>query len=90
MVMVAESAYNAAATQHLLCIVGLPCVVVSPLIALMEDQVAALTARGISAAFLGSAQTNAEVWWLWHVHGGLNVCNRACPQRWLVDFLAAG
>jgi superfamily II DNA helicase RecQ len=36
-------------------------VVVSPLIALMEDQVAALTARGISAAFLGSAQSSAEV-----------------------------
>jgi superfamily II DNA helicase RecQ len=27
----------------------------------MEDQVAALTARGISAAFLGSAQSSAEV-----------------------------
>eukprot|EP00882_Tetradesmus_deserticola_P033692 GHRQ01038510.1.p3 GENE.GHRQ01038510.1~~GHRQ01038510.1.p3 ORF type:complete len:125 (+),score=36.14 GHRQ01038510.1:1606-1980(+) len=27
----------------------------------MEDQVAALTARGVSAAFLGSAQSSAEV-----------------------------
>lgn len=35
--------------------------VVSPLIALMEDQVAALTARGVHAAMLGSAQTNTEV-----------------------------
>ncbi|WIA16435.1 hypothetical protein OEZ85_013122 [Tetradesmus obliquus] len=42
-------------------VTGLPCVVVSPLIALMEDQVAALTARGVSAAFLGSAQSSAEV-----------------------------
>ncbi|KAL6762387.1 hypothetical protein V8C86DRAFT_665973 [Haematococcus lacustris] len=36
-------------------------VVISPLIALMEDQVAALTARGISAAFLGSAQSSSAV-----------------------------
>jgi hypothetical protein len=43
------------------CPAGHPCVVVSPLIALMEDQVAALTARGVQAALLGSAQTNAEV-----------------------------
>lgn len=40
---------------------GRPCIVVSPLIALMEDQVAALTARGVKAAMLGSAQTNTEV-----------------------------
>ncbi|MEW5308661.1 MAG: hypothetical protein WDW38_000600 [Sanguina aurantia] len=37
------------------------CVVVSPLISLMEDQVAALNARGISAAFLGSAQSDWRV-----------------------------
>lgn len=35
--------------------------VVSPLIALMEDQVAALTARGVKAAMLGSAQNKVEV-----------------------------
>lgn len=40
---------------------GRPCVVISPLIALMEDQVAALNARGVKAAFLGSAQTSSEV-----------------------------
>lgn len=37
------------------------CIVVSPLISLMEDQVAALTARGIMAAFLGSAQSDFQV-----------------------------
>jgi superfamily II DNA helicase RecQ len=37
------------------------CIVVSPLIALMDDQVAALSARGVKAAMLGSAQTSAEV-----------------------------
>ncbi len=35
-------------------------VVVSPLIALMQDQVAALEAAGVSAAFLNSSQTFAE------------------------------
>lgn len=37
------------------------CIVVSPLISLMEDQVSALQARGISAAFLGSAQSDWKV-----------------------------
>ncbi|KAG2446096.1 hypothetical protein HXX76_000696 [Chlamydomonas incerta] len=37
------------------------CIVVSPLIALMEDQVAALNARGVTAAFLGSAQSSRQV-----------------------------
>ncbi|MFY7788839.1 MAG: DEAD/DEAH box helicase, partial [Thermoflexibacteraceae bacterium] len=36
------------------------CVVVSPLIALMKDQVEALRANGISAAYLNSSQTTAE------------------------------
>ncbi|MEW5298656.1 MAG: hypothetical protein WDW36_001750 [Sanguina aurantia] len=40
---------------------GKVCIVVSPLISLMEDQVAALNARGISAAFLGSAQTDYKI-----------------------------
>jgi len=35
-------------------------VVVSPLIALMKDQVDALTANGIAAAYLNSSQTPAE------------------------------
>ncbi|EFJ47726.1 hypothetical protein VOLCADRAFT_117801 [Volvox carteri f. nagariensis] len=37
------------------------CIVVSPLISLMEDQVAALNARRLSAAFLGSAQNSRQV-----------------------------
>ncbi|GFR52325.1 hypothetical protein Agub_g14863, partial [Astrephomene gubernaculifera] len=37
------------------------CLVVSPLISLMEDQVAALNARRIPAAFLGSAQGSRQV-----------------------------
>ena len=40
---------------------GRPAVVVSPLISLMQDQVMALTARGVRAAYLGSAQADAGV-----------------------------
>lgn len=36
------------------------CVVVSPLIALMKDQVEALKANGVAAAFLNSSQSTAE------------------------------
>jgi ATP-dependent DNA helicase RecQ len=39
---------------------GRPVLVVSPLIALMIDQVQALCARGVRATFLGSAQRNAD------------------------------
>ncbi|MEW5298653.1 MAG: hypothetical protein WDW36_001748 [Sanguina aurantia] len=40
---------------------GKVCVVIAPLTSRMEDQVAALNARGISAAFLGSAQSDWRV-----------------------------
>lgn len=40
---------------------GKPVFVVSPLISLMHDQVDALNARGVAAAFLGSAQASGEV-----------------------------
>jgi superfamily II DNA helicase RecQ len=42
-------------------IVGRPCLVISPLIALMQDQVQALRTRGIAAAVIGSgAQEHAD------------------------------
>lgn len=36
--------------------------VISPLVSLMRDQVAHLTLRGVSATYLGSAQTDKTVW----------------------------
>jgi RecQ family ATP-dependent DNA helicase len=41
---------------------GMPAVVVSPLISLMEDQVMHLNAIGVSACFLNSAQRDSSVW----------------------------
>ncbi|GAB4813998.1 hypothetical protein N2152v2_001044 [Parachlorella kessleri] len=38
-----------------------PCVVISPLISLMEDQVLALTSKGLQPCFLGSAQASQKV-----------------------------
>ena len=43
-------------------VLGRAVVVVSPLVSLMQDQVAALEARGLTAAFLGSAQSDPTVW----------------------------
>ena len=37
-------------------------IVISPLIALMQDQVAALRAKGVRAAFLNSMLTNVDAW----------------------------
>lgn len=50
--------WSAPATQIPPLVLDRVCIVVSPLIALMEDQVAALNARGVTAAFLGSAQSS--------------------------------
>ena len=43
-------------------VLGRACVVVSPLVSLMQDQVLALEARGLAACYLGSAQADATVW----------------------------
>jgi ATP-dependent DNA helicase RecQ len=43
-------------------VLGRACVVVSPLVSLMQDQVLALQARGLEACFLGSAQEDPSVW----------------------------
>merc|ERR1719300_1777465 len=48
-------------------------VVVSPLISLMEDQVLGLTSSGISAALLGSAQTQTSKVLDQLQHGAINV-----------------
>lgn len=58
----AASCNHADRWQHPHCMrAGRITVVVSPLIALMDDQVAALTAKTVKAAMLGSAQASAEV-----------------------------
>ena len=43
-------------------VMGKSVLVVSPLVALMQDQVAALETRGLRACFLGASQTDATVW----------------------------
>eukprot|EP00092_Neocalanus_flemingeri_P014346 GFUD01015474.1.p1 GENE.GFUD01015474.1~~GFUD01015474.1.p1 ORF type:complete len:1050 (+),score=352.66 GFUD01015474.1:77-3226(+) len=48
-------------------------IVVSPLISLMEDQVLGLQSNGISAAFLGSAQSNKEKVLMQLQTGAINV-----------------
>jgi len=39
----------------------MPAIIISPLISLMQDQVISLTARNLSACYLGSAQTDKSV-----------------------------
>lgn len=41
---------------------GRACVVVSPLVSLLQDQVSALQAHGLAACYLGSAQEDWTVW----------------------------
>ena len=46
--------------QLLPLLTGRPVVIVTPLVALMHDQVAAASARGMRAVYLGSSQTDAR------------------------------
>src|SRR5688500_17847101 len=69
-------------------------VVVSPLIALMKDQVDALRANGVDAAFLNSTQTAAEqVQVFQHIRSGRVKLLYVAPERLLqsgdrfIDFL---
>jgi ATP-dependent DNA helicase RecQ len=61
LVVLATGSGKSVCYQLLPLIVNKPCVVVSPLIALMQDQVQALRVRGVSAVLIGSsAQEHAE------------------------------
>ena len=67
-------------------LVGGPCVVISPLISLMQDQVAALSQCGVAAGFLNSTLTAGEagqVMVRWRT-GGLRMLYVA-PERALTD-----
>ena len=59
LVVLATGAGKSVCYQLVPLITGKPAVVVSPLIALMADQVAGLHARGVKAVLLGTAQTDA-------------------------------
>lgn len=43
-------------------VLGRRVVVISPLVALMQDQVMSLTERGVAACYIGSAQEDATIW----------------------------
>lgn len=43
-------------------VLGRRVIVISPLVALMQDQVMSLTERGVAACYIGSAQEDATIW----------------------------
>ena len=55
LVVLAAGSGKSVCFQLVALLTGKPCLCISPLIALMQDQVQALRARGISAAVIGSA-----------------------------------
>lgn len=61
MVVMATGAGKSLCMQVPALVLGRPSFVVSPLISLMQDQVAALCAKGIRACYLGSAQSDDAV-----------------------------
>ncbi|KAK9817749.1 hypothetical protein WJX72_001612 [[Myrmecia] bisecta] len=61
LVVMATGAGKSVCYQLPAVLLGKPCVVISPLISLMQDQVQALQSRNIRACFLGSAQSSQQV-----------------------------